>query len=140
MSKKTQPKLVQDALRRMFERVSAAQGLLEQDGDCCIDLLKLLAEASQAGSLGIVAMIGPCLEEKLDVIQTGPGDSAVEEIDQLIKLADFSLLNLCLSCRKEVGRSLMQMRPDNTAATSPATPEADSERKIVLKPIGGIGV
>lgn len=132
MSTKAHRKTVQEALRIMFERVSTAQGLLEQDGDCCIDLLKLLAEASQTGSQGIVAMIGPCLEEKLDVIQTGSGDSAAEKIDQLIKLANFSLLNLCLSCREEVGRSLAELRPDHTAATSSATPEANSERKIVL--------
>lgn len=132
MSKKAQPKLVQDALRIMFERVSAAQGLIEQDGDRCISVLKLLVEARRAGSQGIVALMGTCFEEKLGAVQAGLGDSTAEEIDQLIGLADFSLLNLCFPCREEVGRSLTEMRPDNTAATSSATLVADSERKIVL--------
>lgn len=134
MSKKIHRTEVLTALQTMYKHVSAAQGLLEQDGDRCIEVLKLLAEAQRSGSQGIVALMALCLEEKLDAVQVGLGDSAAEEIDQLIGLADFSLLNLCLSCREEVGRSLTEMRPDGLATTSSATLVADSERKSFCDP------
>jgi len=112
------------ALQAMTGHTAAAQGLIEQDGDRCIDALKFLAEARRAGSQRFVALMGTCLEEKPAAVQVGSGDLAGEEIDQLIKLADYSLLNLCFPCREEVGRSLTRIKSD---ATSSAKSRVDND-------------
>jgi hypothetical protein len=101
----------------MYKHVSTAQGLLEQDGDLCIEVLKLLAETRWASRQGTAAIMTPCLDEKLGAVQAGLGDSAINEIDQLIKLAGFSLVNLCLSCHQEVGRTLIETRSVGAATT-----------------------
>jgi hypothetical protein len=136
MNENIQRNLVQDVLRIMAEHVSAAQVLLEQDGERCIDALKFLAEAFRAGSQGIVALMGTCLEETLDIVQAGSGDLASEEIDQLIKLADYSLLNLCFPCREEVGRSLTRTRSDATSSTKS---KVDNDGYIEIVPNSAIG-
>lgn len=123
MSEKSQRAEILATLQTMSDYVSAAEGLLEQDGDQCMGVLKLLEEARRAGSQGVVALMGACLEEKLGVVQAGLGDSTAGEIDQLIKLTNFSLLNLCLPCREEVGRSLTETKPESAAAQSSAAPQ-----------------
>lgn len=132
MSEKTQRNLVRDVLRIMAEHVSAAQGLFKQDGDQCIEVLKLLEKARWAGRQGTAAIMAPCLDEKLTAVQATWGDSADEDLDQLIELAYFSLLNLCPSCRQEVGRSLTEMRPNIPATTVSTIFISDSEGKIAL--------
>lgn len=124
--------LVQDILRMMAEHVSAAQKLLEQDGDQCIEVLKLLAKARWAGRQGSAALMAPCLDEKLGAVQATCGDLAEAELDRLIELTYFSLLNLCPSCRQEVGRSLIDKRSEGSANTAPTIFVSDSEGKFAL--------
>lgn len=108
MSEHVKHKEAEAALQVMGSHITATQDLLERADDRCIAALRQLAKARSAGNEAIAAMLGPCIGQAFGSTQEGSEVSIGREIDQLIELVNFCLVNLCSSCRQEIGQSLRE--------------------------------
>ncbi len=108
MSEHVKHKEAEAALQAMGSHIAATQDILERADDHCIAALGQLAKASSAGNEAIAAILGPCIGQAYGAKREGPKVSIGRDIDRLIELANFCLVNLCSPCRQEIGRSLRE--------------------------------
>lgn len=69
-------------------------------------LIRSLLEARRLNAQALSALLSGCLRHTLDLVKSGDENEREEHLPELIRLVNFSLINLCPYCRQAISEKL----------------------------------